>query len=291
MFKIIYFLMKGEKTLMIIFKILYNKEGNILIDDSIQKLTKKEVLHLKKDILISILDSFQLDRSNYTSNNNQSFTVKIKIGREIKYSTCKVEFIDYNEEYLSFIIYHPRDVNIQYHVKIVNDCLLQFFKILDNLHSIQDEKNKYKAIISNNKVEKDLNKAFYWNKKSAEQGNINAQYNMACMYYYGEGVDQNLDEAFKWFKEAAEKGHIESQYNLADMYYNGEGVEQDLNEAFKWFKKVAEQGDEEAQFRLGVMYYNGEGTEENKEEAFKLIEKAADALFEDAIEFLQGHAN
>ena len=164
--------MKGEKTLMIIFKILYNKEGNILIDDSIQKLTKKEVLHLKKDILISILDSFQLDRSNYTSNNNQSFTVKIKIGREIKYSTCKVEFIDYNEEYLSFIIYHPRDVNIQYHVKIVNDCLLQFFKILDNLHSIQDEKNKYKAIISNNKVEKEFDKELIATSPSLDFNNL-----------------------------------------------------------------------------------------------------------------------
>lgn len=142
---------------MIIFKILYNQEGNMLIDDSIQKLTKKEVLHLKKDILISILNSFQLDRFNYISN-NQSFTIKIKISREVKYSTCKVEFVNYNKEYLSFIIYHPRDTNIQYHVKIVNDCLLRFFKILDNFHSIQDEKNKYKAIISNNKVEKEFDK-------------------------------------------------------------------------------------------------------------------------------------
>ena len=55
-------------------------------------------------------------------------------------------------------------------------------------------------------------------KYKAEQGNIKAQYNLALMYYKGEGVPQNYEEAIKWYNKAAEQGNIKAQYNLALMY-------------------------------------------------------------------------
>ena len=62
--------------------------------------------------------------------------------------------------------------------------------------------------------------------------------------------EKDYEGAFKWYKVAAEKGHKIAQYNLAVMYYKGEGTEKNCDEAIKWYKKSAEQGYENAQKAL-----------------------------------------
>ena len=57
------------------------------------------------------------------------------------------------------------------------------------------------------KVEKDLKEAIYWYTKSAEQGNADAQYNLAVCYDNGNGVERNLDMAIEYYKKAAEQGN------------------------------------------------------------------------------------
>ena len=49
--------------------------------------------------------------------------------------------------------------------------------------------------------------AVKWWSKSAEQGNMLAQYNLAVMYVRGRGVQRNVDEAVKWYRKAAAQGH------------------------------------------------------------------------------------
>lgn len=77
--------------------------------------------------------------------------------------------------------------------------------------------------------------ALKWWKPLAEQGVVNAQFNLAQMYRSGEGVAQNLATAAEWYRKAALQGDKESQYHLGAMYLNGEGVKQDEAEAHKWF--------------------------------------------------------
>lgn len=60
-------------------------------------------------------------------------------------------------------------------------------------------------------------------------------------------------------QKIAEQGHVDAQYNLGNMYFNGRGVPQDHRQAVAWYRKAAEQGDASAQNNLGVMYANGEG--------------------------------
>ena len=93
----------------------------------------------------------------------------------------------------------------------------------------------------------------------AEQGNASAQYNLALMYDFGEGVLQDYKTAVKWYTLAAEQGNADAQYNLALMYKNGEGVLQDYKTAVKWYRLAAEQGHAKAQTNLGVMYAKGDG--------------------------------
>ncbi|MBN2298214.1 MAG: sel1 repeat family protein [Deltaproteobacteria bacterium] len=76
----------------------------------------------------------------------------------------------------------------------------------------------------------------------AGQGDVDAQYNLAIMYYHGEGVARNLEEALFWFHKAAEQDDSEAQYNLGFMYGRGEGVKRDQEQSMQWFMKAAEQG-------------------------------------------------
>ena len=47
-----------------------------------------------------------------------------------------------------------------------------------------------------------------------------------------------LEKAIYWYKKAADNGYIEAQYNLTLLYYKG--TERNLEKAIYWYKKVAE---------------------------------------------------
>ena len=109
----------------------------------------------------------------------------------------------------------------------------------------------------------------------AEQGDAQAQSDLATKYAKGEGVTRDFAVAAKWYRKAAEQGHAYAQYNMGYMYYNGEGLPRDYPRAEKWLRKAAEQGNAGAQTNLGLMYDNGEGGQEDNDEALKWYRKAA----------------
>jgi TPR repeat protein len=61
-------------------------------------------------------------------------------------------------------------------------------------------------------------------------------------YYNGQGVPKDYAEVAKWYRKAAEQGAMDAQYNLAQLYLFGEGVTQDNAEAAKWWRIAADQG-------------------------------------------------
>ena len=56
--------------------------------------------------------------------------------------------------------------------------------------------------------------------------------------------------AFEWFRKSAEQGNAGAQYELGLMYRKGLFVPKDEKIAFKWFRKSAEQGNASAQKAL-----------------------------------------
>jgi TPR repeat protein len=91
-------------------------------------------------------------------------------------------------------------------------------------------------------VSKDLEEAVKWFRKAAEQGDMEAQYNLGLCYEQSEGVANDLKEAVKWYRQSAEQGYALGQFNLGICYINGDGVSKDSDEAVKWIVKAAEQG-------------------------------------------------
>jgi len=56
-------------------------------------------------------------------------------------------------------------------------------------------------------TKRNLKMAFYWDKKSAEQGYAEAQFHLAIMYYYGGGTLTNKKQAAYWMRKAYDNGY------------------------------------------------------------------------------------
>ena len=55
-------------------------------------------------------------------------------------------------------------------------------------------------------------------KRSAEEGDADAMFNLGLKYENGQGLKQDYAEAIRWFRKAAELGNADSQNNLAWLY-------------------------------------------------------------------------
>ena len=88
-------------------------------------------------------------------------------------------------------------------------------------------------------------------KRSAEQGNAEAQYKLGLMYDIGKEVDQDYQKAFEWYEKSANQGLASSQSRLGSMYRYGKGVDINHAKASEWYWKAYEQGNEEAHYQLG----------------------------------------
>jgi anti-anti-sigma regulatory factor len=117
-------------------------------------------------------------------------------------------------------------------------------------------------------------------QQDAENGDVQAQYDLARCYDEGRGVEQNGAKAFNWYSKAAEGGLPEAQYSLGRSFAFGIHVHCDYEAAVGWYKKAAEQGHADAQYLLAVLHRWGIGIDEDRDQAIKWYRRAAE----------QGHA-
>jgi TPR repeat protein len=89
--------------------------------------------------------------------------------------------------------------------------------------------------------------------RKAEQGDVDAQYNLGVIFYHGEGMARDFQEALTWFQKAAEQDDADAQYNLGFMFGRGEGVKRDHAQSMQWFKRAADQGHQGAREILEKM--------------------------------------
>lgn len=129
---------------------------------------------------------------------------------------------------------------------------------------------------SGESVQQDYITAVKWFTLAAEQGHIKSLRALYALYGDGTGVPQDYNAAIKWLTLAAEQGDVDTQSTLGFHYRLGKGVQQDYNAAIKWFTLAAKQGDIEAQRALGFMYYSGEGVPQDYKTAIKLLTPVAE---------------
>ena len=188
---------------------------------------------------------------------------------------------------------------------------------------------KYAQSLSHSKIgyskpeDYNFEEALKWLKKSSEQGFADANYEIACFYMLGLGVEksaemvkkhlsiavsqgsvkaklllgylylkgelisQNTEKSYLLFKDAAEKGDREAEFNLAGLYVMGEGVEQDYQTAANLLKTSSLKGSKEAQCQLAQFYLEGKGVDKDLEEAFYWFNESAKRWEPKAIEALK----
>jgi len=73
-------------------------------------------------------------------------------------------------------------------------------------------------------------------------------------YANGQGVPKDLTKTITLLKKSADQGQVDAELMLGLLYGNGEGVTQDHSQAAFWFKKAVKQGNFIAQYELGILY-------------------------------------
>ena len=59
-------------------------------------------------------------------------------------------------------------------------------------------------------------------------------------------MEKDLEKAVYWTRRSARHGDHDAQYNLGEFYENGTGIKKDLLKALYWYTQSALQQDEDA---------------------------------------------
>lgn len=149
-------------------------------------------------------------------------------------------------------------------------CSIGVFFLLLALSAEADYEEGVNAAFSG-----DFDTAFREFKIAAEEGLDLAQYNLAILYFSGQGADQDFTLAFKWTKAAAEQGHLNAQFNLGSLYLEGQGTTQDDARGIDWFVLAARSGHANAAYALAKMYQEGDTIAKDLVQAHAWAVKAA----------------
>src|SRR5262249_27432315 len=106
--------------------------------------------------------------------------------------------------------------------------------------------------------------AIVWYRRAAEQGHVEAQYQLSLAHFFGGHAHWDVP---RWYDSAAEIDKSAADSNLELIFPNGIGVPQDYSEALRWSRAAAEQGHVEAMARTRTMYGCGMGCEADYAEA------------------------
>ena len=116
-------------------------------------------------------------------------------------------------------------------------------------------------------TERNLEKAFEWHHKSAEQENGIAMHIVAFCYENGQGVAQSCRKAFEWYEKSAALGDSDAMYNLGCCYdkkykvdvgttnkRDGSHVVKNMDVALQWYRKASALGNKDAKLALSDFY-------------------------------------
>lgn len=105
-----------------------------------------------------------------------------------------------------------------------------------------------------NKEPKDYRKAVHWYMKAAEQGHLDAQY-LLIKEYSSFLINRDYEQLKQWLHVKVEEGIVQAKFYLGELYFQLLDYEQ----ALYWYRLAGNQGYGPAMCRLGQMYKNGTG--------------------------------
>jgi TPR repeat protein len=120
-------------------------------------------------------------------------------------------------------------------------------------------------------VAKDERRAFALNAEAAHGGYSEAVLAMGWFFLNGVGVERDVDQATKWYRKSARRGEPKAMFSLGEIAYRDE----DFPEALAWFSRASEAGHVRSLYWLGKLYWRGQGVGQDKKQARRLLHRAA----------------
>jgi len=74
----------------------------------------------------------------------------------------------------------------------------------------------------------------YYIKKAAEQGLTAAIEQLGRYYHIGRFVQKDIDKAYVYIQRAAEQGHLNAKFRLIEMQLEGIGSPYDFENSYRW---------------------------------------------------------
>ena len=96
-------------------------------------------------------------------------------------------------------------------------------------------------------------------RRSCDDGDAAACYNLGVLYYNGEGVTQDPARAATLVQQACDGGIVQGCYNAAQAFHAGLGVPPDLLRAAGLYEQACDGGIAQSCYNLGWLYRNGAG--------------------------------
>lgn len=109
-----------------------------------------------------------------------------------------------------------------------------------------------------------------------------AAYEVYQHYANGKRAPAKPGEALEWLQRSADDGNADAQYELAIALREGHETLQDYQRAFAWMQRSAQNGNAQAHYALGVMHRDGIGTVADPVKAYVHFNVAAAQGFADA---------
>ena len=143
--------------------------------------------------------------------------------------------------------------------------------LITSLYATKSNENFEKGmdyLLGRNSLKQDKVLAFEYLDKAAKEGDMAAEYNLALMYYMGDGVDQNITASLELLERSATKGYGRAIENIGRVYM--QVIK--FDKAIKWLKVNTENGDYQANYLLAEIYVQKEDFKNAKIYAKKAIE-------------------
>lgn len=110
----------------------------------------------------------------------------------------------------------------------------------------------------------------------AESGHSPSQFSVGLIYHLGRGTKVDLEKAYYWYKRSVMNDHAPGMNNIGMMYLNGEYVVKNHDVAFRLFKK-ASTTHAQAMDNLAQCFEHGWGTTANIKRAIEMYQLAGDS--------------
>lgn len=132
----------------------------------------------------------------------------------------------------------------------------------------------------------DVDKGYAILSELADGGNADAQFAVAILYREGWGTEKNLQTAFDYYMKAAQQGNVGGMFEVGWCYQSGEAGVKDYSKAVEWYEKAAGAGHPAAMYALGGLYYNGMGVQKDEKKGNEWFQRSAQAGYQPAIQYL-----